>query len=349
MTGAPAGTPSPTWDLAPRRPPRSTFAGLAVNRDLPELAPRVSKGRAEVSFDFEGVRIGCAEYAEGPTGVTVLQVEGGARTHADLRGGAVGVSGGYEFNHAICFAGGSVHGLAAAAGVTDITMERLGRRTRFAELALVSGAVVYDFGCRDNAITPDSDLGRAAVELARTGSVPVGRAGAGVAATVGKTRTDGIEWSGQGAAFAQIGQAKFLALTVVNAVGVVVDRVGTVLRGGVTTDGSRQHPAVTSARVLAEGTADESPGGNTTLSVILTNVAMSDAGLAQFSRQVHSSMHRAIQPFHTHLDGDALFAMTTDEVALPGDIGPEGVGTHPVGLGTVASEVMWDAAIEAVR
>lgn len=349
MTGAPAGTPSPAWDHAPRRTPRSSFVGLTVNRDLPDLTPRESKGRADVGFDFDGVSIGCAEYAEGPTGVTVLQVEGGARTHADLRGGAVGVSGGYELNHAVCLAGGSVHGLAAAAGVTDVTMERRGRRTGFADLALVSGAVVYDLGCRDNAITPDAALGRAAVELARTGYVPVGRVGAGVAVTVGKTRTDGIEWSGQGAAFATIGPAKFLALTVVNAVGVVTDRDGTVLRGGLTLDGSREHPAVASRQSLEEGSAGGAHGGNTTLSVMLTNVAMGDADLAQFGRQVHSSMHRAIQPFHTHVDGDVLFAMTTDEVTLPDSIGPDGLGTHPIALGTVASEVLWDAVIEAVR
>lgn len=349
MTGAPAGTQSPAWDHSARRPPRSSFAGLTVNRDLPGLSPRGSKGRSEVEFDFDGVSIGCAEYAEGPTGVTVLQVEGGARTHADLRGGAVGMSGGYEFNHAVCLAGGSVHGLAAAAGVTDITMERLGRRTGFADLALVSGAVVYDLGCRDNAITPDAALGRAAVELARPGSVPVGRVGAGVGVTVGKTRTDGIEWSGQGAAFAQVGEAKFLALTVVNSVGVVTDRDGTVLRGGLTADGSREHPALASRRTLHEDAPEGALKGNTTLSVLLTNVAMGDADLAQFGRQVHSSMHRAIQPFHTHVDGDVLFAMTTDAVTLPGTIGPEGVGTHPIALGTVASEVMWDAVIEAVR
>ena len=44
---------------------------------------------------------------------------------------------------------------------------------------------------------------------------------------------------------------------------------------------------------------------------------MSPVELNQFAKQVHSSMHRGIQPFHTDMDGDTLFAVTTDEIDLP--------------------------------
>ncbi|MFC4564164.1 P1 family peptidase [Nocardiopsis mangrovi] len=87
----------------------------------------------------------------------------------------------------------------------------------------------------------------------------------------------------------------------------------------------------------AEGTATPGIGGNTTLTVLVTNVRLSDPSLPRMARQVHSSMHRAIQPFHTETDGDIMYALTTDEVAL--------TGTTPTGLGTLASEVAWDAVL----
>ena len=52
------------------------------------------------------------------------------------------------------------------------------------------------------------------------------------------------------------------------------------------------------------------PGGltrHTTLTVLVTNVAFPRELLRQLGRQVHSSMARAIQPFHTPEDGDVLF------------------------------------------
>ena len=108
--------PQTDWDTAPRRPQRSSFAGLTTNDDV-ELRAVPGTPRADVAFDLPRVRVGVAEYAEGPTGVTVIEVAGGARTAIDDRGGAVGIVGRYEFNHAICLAGGSVHGVAAATGV----------------------------------------------------------------------------------------------------------------------------------------------------------------------------------------------------------------------------------------
>lgn len=90
-----------------------------------------------------------------------------------------------------------------------------------------------------------------------------------------------------------------------------------------------------------EASSRSSPiGGNTTLTVLVTNVKLSDYSLNQLARQVHSSMHRAIQPFHTENDGDVLFALTTDEVELH--------GTVPTGFGSIASEVAWDAVLSAV-
>jgi L-aminopeptidase/D-esterase-like protein len=290
-----------------------------------------------VEFDLPGVRVGTAEYAEGPTGVTVIHVPAGARTAVDARGGAVGLSGGYRFHHAIVLAGGSVYGLEAAAGVSTELLRRGENRTHWASLAHVSGAVIYDFSARDTAVAPDTALGRAALADAVEGRFPVGRCGAGRSASVGKIDFGRAEFAGQGAAFGTFGTAKVLVATVVNAVGVVVDRSGRIVRGNYDElTGERRHPSVDyAAPVPAVPLA-----GNTTLTVLVTNVRLNDVALNQLAVQVHSSMHRAIQPFHTELDGDTLFALTTDEVDLTGTA---------AGLGTLASELAWDAVLSSAE
>lgn len=321
---------------ASRLAKRSEFLPAALTNDDLPLTPQPSPGRGVVEFDLPGVYAGTAEYGEGPTGCTVIYVPKGARTAVDARGGAVGLSGGYEFHHAICLAGGSVYGLEAAAGVSRELLHRAENRTHWAALAHVSGAVVYDFSTRDTAIVPDAALGRAALENSFEGQVPVGQCGAGRATSVGKIDFDRAEFAGQGAAFGTFGDAKVLVVTVVNAIGVVVDRDGTVVRGNYHLDTGERRPA---ALDYAAPEPARTVAGNTTLTVVVTNVKLTDVALRQFAIQVHSSMHRGIQPFHTELDGDTLFALTTDEVELTGTA---------AGLGTLASEVAWDAVLSSV-
>ncbi|MEU8354762.1 P1 family peptidase [Nonomuraea sp. NPDC048882] len=324
----------------PRLATPSAFApGGPRNADLP-LTPQPSPGRASVAFDLPGVYVGTAEYGEGPTGCTVVHLPAGARTAVDARGGAVGMSGGYDFNHAICLAGGSVYGLAAAAGVSDELLARRDNRTKWDELQLVSGAVIYDFSCRDTAVYPDAELGRAALRNAVEGEFPVGRCGAGRTASAGKVDFGRAEFAGQGAAFGTFGEAKVLVATVVNSVGAVIDRQGRVVRGNYHAGlGQRRHPSADYAEAIGDGAP--SVMGNTTLTVMITNVRLTDIELLQVGRQVHSSMHRGIQPFHTLTDGDTMFAMTTDEVEL--------TGVKPTGLGTLASELAWDAILSAAE
>lgn len=310
--------------------------GLPGNADQP-LTPRESPGRGSVAFDLPGVHVGTAEYAEGPTGCTVVHIPAGARTAVDSRGGAVGLSGGYSVNHAICLAGGSVYGLAAAAGVSDELLRQRGNHTGWEDLRLVSGAVIFDYTLRSTAIHPDAELGRAALRAAGEGVFPVGRCGAGRSASAGKVDRSRAEPTGQGAAFGTFGTAKVLFATVVNSIGVIVDRDGTILRGNLHADDVRRHPHEDYA-ALAGAPAVM---GNTTLSVLVTNVKLTDQQLDQFGRQVHSSMHRGIQPFHTEQDGDVLFTLTTDDVEL--------AGVTPAGLGTLASELAWDAIVSAGR
>ncbi|MFD5897394.1 P1 family peptidase [Streptomyces sp. NPDC060366] len=325
--------------------------GPSRSNDDYVLRPVTDPGDRVVEFDFPGVEVGTAEYAEGPTGATVVHVPAGARMSIDARGGAIGLTyGGDDYAHAICLAGGSLYGLGAAPGVAAELLRRKENNAGWEHLQCVAGAIIYDFGARDNAVFPDAALGRAALLAARPGRFPVGRRGAGAAASVGKVDYERCEFAGQGAAFRQIGDVKILAATVVNAVGVVVDRDGTVVRGNYdAATGTRRLPQLDYADAFASGAPTTMPG-NTTISVVVTNVRLGDRELAYFGRQVHGSMHRGIQPFHTNLDGDTLFTLTTDEVDLPKNPARTGADSlTSVALGSVAAEVMWDAILSSVR
>ena len=84
----------------------------------------------------------------------------------DVRGGSPAVSGaGIELVDAICLAGGSLYGLEAAAGVAAELLARREYRTDWPLIPLVAGAIIFDWGPRDNAVYPDKELGRAAVLL----------------------------------------------------------------------------------------------------------------------------------------------------------------------------------------
>ncbi|GAA1860794.1 P1 family peptidase [Microbacterium koreense] len=317
------------------------------NRDF-DLNPSYGTDRGQVEYDFDGVLIGTAEYAEGPTGATVISVPAGARTFIDRRGGAIGVTGLYAYNHAICLAGGSVYGLAATAGVEETLFERVGFRAGFDQLQLASGAIIYDYSVRENSIFPDARLGSAALRAARQGVAEVGLVGGGASASAGKIDPARVEMTGQGVAFRQIGDVKVLVVTVLNPYGVIVDRDNRIVRGNYdAATGERRHPSADYEDAIGESRLADPVAGNTTITTVVTNVRLSDVELRQFGLQVHSSMHRGIQPFHTQLDGDTLFALTTDEVSLPADPATSRgrLSLTATAIGSMASETAWDAIL----
>jgi L-aminopeptidase/D-esterase-like protein len=179
--------------------------------------------------------------------------------------------------------------------------------------------------------------------VARPGRFPLGARGAGRSATVGKTPELGDrERAGQGAAFRRVGDVAIAVFTVVNAVGAIVDRDQTVVRGNLdTATGRRRGAAEGVEELLAAGRPVRGLHGNTTLTLVATNVRLEQRALHALGRQVHASMARAIQPFHALEDGDVLYTVSTNEVS--GDAVGKG------GLGIVASELAWDAVLTACR
>jgi L-aminopeptidase/D-esterase-like protein len=320
---------------------------VRASNDTVELLPRTAfEGRA-LRFEFPGLEIGVAEYDAGPTGCTALLFPDGGHMFVDVRGGSPGVLGGtYEWTHAICLAGGSLYGLEAATGVASEIFRSRGYATGWTEIPLVAGAIIFDYGPRDNAVYPDKELGRAAARAARPGVFPLGARGAGRSATVGKTfEFSGGEPGGQGAAFRELGPTRIAVFVVVNAVGAIVDRAGKVVRGHLDrATGSRTGlvAGVEERLALGEPTGRHLAAGrhvatSTTLTVVVTNQRLEGRPLRQLGRQVHASLARAIHPFHALPDGDVLFAVSTAEVENP--------ALDATTLAVVASELAWDAVL----
>lgn len=293
-----------------------------------------------LDVDFPGLEIGVAEYVEGPTGCTVFHFPEVASLHIDVRGGSPGINGEHlTLTNAICFAGGSLYGLEASTGVAAELFARRGYSTKWMDIALVSGAIIFDYGRRENAIYPDKELGRAAVRAARPGRFPLGPHGAGASATAGHGAT--AELSGQGGAFRHAGATRIAVFTVINAYGAIVDRHGDVVRGNRdAATGKRRH----AEDVVAEDGAYDPPAGrargvtqNTNLTMLVTDQKLDPLQLRSVTRQVHASLARAIQPFNTRWDGDIVFAVSTQRVTNE--------KLDEVSLGIVASEIAWDAAL----
>ncbi len=308
-----------------------------ISNDQLHPVPRTDVGAKRVlEFDFPGLEIGVAEYAEGPTGCTVFHFPRDASMQIDVRGGSPGINGEYlTVANAICFAGGSLYGLEASTGVAAELFAKRGYSTKWNEIALVSGAIIFDYGRRQNAIYPDKQLGRAAVRALRPGVFPLGAHGAGRSATAG--HGESAELAGQGAAFRVIGKTRVAVFTVVNAYGGIVDRAGKVVRGNRDAQGRRHHAAEIVTATGAYYPPTEPRARNTTLTLVVTDQHLDPLQLRSIARQVHASMARAIQPFHSRWDGDILYACSTRSVDDP--------ALDEVSLGVVASELAWDAVL----
>jgi 6-aminohexanoate-oligomer endohydrolase len=308
-----------------------------------------------LTFDFPAVRVGVAEYDDGPTGATVLLFGKPVAAAVDVRGGAPGTVNtdalrlAYDepIVAAITLAGGSAYGLSVATGVANALKERTVDPGNWKYIAVVPGAIIFDLGGRRyNVITPDERLGRAALDAVRSGWVPLGARGAGRFAMQGGYFGE-REHSGQGAAFRQSGDVKVLVVTVVNALGTIVARNGRMLRCGhpvagdcdLIADRISTHLAALGAPKSANADTGHhaGPTANTTITVVVTNQALPYWALQRLAVQVHNSMARAIQPFGTAFDGDTLFAVSTAEVKNP--------SVSTADLGALASEAAWDAIL----
>lgn len=319
------------------------------------MVPKTSFDGRALEFDFPGLEIGVAEYDEGPTGATVFSFPKPVMAVVDVRGAAPGTVNtdtlrlGYDFPllRGLAFAGGSAYGLAVAPGVADEIKTRTPNPGHWRSIPIVAGAIIFDLGGRRfSTVTPDHELGRAALRLSRPGWFPLGARGAGRFAMQGGSLGD-AQYSGQGGAFGQVGPTKILVFTVVNSAGAIVDRRGEIVRCGqrTATSGGTIADRLAAKITQLASTPPEAAAGpalsrNTTLTLIVTNQKLPLWALQRLAVQVHTSMARAIQPFSTETDGDALYAVTTGDIENPRLTSRD--------LALLGSEVAWDAVLASV-
>ncbi len=298
--------------------------------------------------DVAGLKLGHFTHPSVPTGCSVVLCEAGATAGVDVRGAAPGTrdtellrpENTVQQVHAVVLTGGSAFGLAAADGVMRWLAERgHGFAVGRARVPIVPAAVLFDLWLHGAETAPDTAAGRAACDAASATECSRGRVGAGAGATVGKLL--GVEHAmpgGLGMASVKIGGVTLAAMVAVNAVGDVVDPQGGELIAG--PRGADGRPRSTVQALLA----GERPGGAlqgsaTTLGVIATDARLTKAQATKLAQIAHDGYARAIQPVHTVMDGDVVFALATGAAGVDGDM---------TLLGAVAAEVVARAVVDAV-
>ncbi|WP_313067278.1 P1 family peptidase, partial [Achromobacter animicus] len=129
------------------------------------------------------------------------------------------------------------------------------------------------------------------------------------------------------------------AIVAVNAVGDVLDpATGRILGGARTEDGKMLFD--TRAAILA-GDLPKSmrAGAATTIGAVATDARITKAEAQKIAGMAHDGLARTINPIHTMLDGDTIFALGT---------GASGKSANVMLLGVMAAEVMAIAVQRAI-
>jgi L-aminopeptidase/D-esterase-like protein len=278
----------------------------------------------EHHYSFKNLEIGTAEYPQGPTGCTVFYFPEGAIGSIDIRGGSASVreapalssSNSTGWLDALVFAGGSTYGLESADGVASEILKLKDNKVDFMNIPVIPAAVVYDFDKRDNAIYPDKSLGAEAFRNKTHGKALAGRIGAGANVNVGKyLGRKYAEPSGQAVGHYQFENIEILTVSVVNALGNILDHSGNVIAGTLLEDKKRYHVSELVEKMRFKN-GIEVPKGNTTLTAVITNAKLNRDQLERIAIMAHTSMGKNIAPFHTPNDGDVFFAISTQELEL---------------------------------
>ena len=291
---------------------------------------------------IDRIQVGHATDTDARTGCTVIICPEGATAGVDVRGAAPGTRETESIRpgrliqkvHAVLLTGGSAFGLDAAGGVVQYLEENdIGFQAGSVRVPIVPAAVIFDLHVGDAHVRPDRQMGyQACVDAADT-PVVMGAVGAGTGATVGKAPNVMPSAGGVGSACISLENGLAVAaLTVVNALGNVVDPVtGEIVAGG-TINGS----FVDITERLLD--ADIVPGTNTTIGVVATNAILSVAEATRVAEMAHDGMARAVRPSHTMFDGDTLFTLATGEHS----------GSSVNSIGILAAEVVAESIVKAV-
>lgn len=281
-------------------------------------------------LDVGGLRIGQAHEARVKTGVTVILPDAPATCAVDVRGGGPGTretdtlsdGGLIDKVHAICLSGGSVYGLAAADGVCAwLGHQRIGYAPGPAPIPvspIVPSAILFD-----NANGGDKNWGMAppfralGIEACETASdaLKLGTAGAGYGATAG------LYAGGLGSASETVGDITIGAIIAANPVGSPYMpgsdcpwawpyEVDGEFGGKRPPEGYAYQPAQDTKLAFLKA-AQNQKAQSTVIGAIAVNAALTQKQLKRLAIMAQDGIAMAVQPSHTPLDGDTIFALST--------------------------------------
>lgn len=297
-------------------------------------------------LNLAGLKIGHATDKKFHTGCTVFLCPPNTVASVDVRGPAPGSREAVllqpdkpiQFIQAVMLTGGSAFGLATADGAMSYLAERgIGHYTPIRPVPLVPTAVVYDLFMNEGKRLPDAGMGYEACENATDSNVAQGNVGAGAGVTVGKWGGfQTIMKGGFGLSSIEIDGLVVGAAAVVNAIGDVVNKDGTVLAGAreangrwlVEQDPYRRFPNLPQTPV----------GTNTTLVVVFTNANLNKIEAHRLAQRAHDGFAIAIRPVHTTHDGDTAYALATGQMDASFDL-----------VANVAVEMVAEAIRSGVR
>ena len=277
--------------------------------------------------DILGIRVGHASDPRVASGVTALLFDGPCIVAVDVRGGGPGTretdlldpERTVEGIDALVLSGGSVFGLDAAAGVVAWLAEHgRGFPVGGLRVPIVPGAILFDLlNGGDKAwgrYSPYRELGYAAAQAAAR-DFALGSVGAGTGARTGNLK------GGIGSASAAVAGTGLTvgALAAVNAFGRVTVGDGPHFWAAPFERGTEFGGLGWPARMPEDALAFPArglPGAATTLAVVATDARLTKAQARRLAVTAQDGLARAIQPVHTPLDGDVVFAVATGAVPL---------------------------------
>jgi L-aminopeptidase/D-esterase-like protein len=280
-------------------------------------------------FDLP-LRIGHATDDHLKSGVTIVLPDHPARASCHIAGGGPGSretallspENTVETVDAIVLSGGSAFGLAAADGAAAWLAEKgRGFTVGGARVPIVPAAILFDLlnggdkstipGMGGTRLSPYAALGRKAC-MAASAHCSEGSVGAGAGCMLADVK------GGFGAASANLtGGGTLAAFVAVNAAGSAAFGDSHYLRAA-TFEQDDEMGGYGLPSPLPEASGEprtkmaSGPGANTTIAVIATDLALSKAQLKRLAIAAHDGLALAVFPAHTPLDGDTVFALSTD-------------------------------------
>lgn len=283
-------------------------------------------GPKNLITDVDGLRIGNMHNADVRTGVTVLLPDEPSIAAVDIRGGGPGtrettlLDPKYSVDrvHALVLSGGSAFGLDAATGVQSYLKEQgKGFPVGSARIPIVPQAILFDMlngGNKDwGKRPPFQDMAYQACQTAGE-TFALGTVGAGYGAST-------VNFKGG------LGSASLITDD-----GIQIGALVAVNAAGSTTVGKTKHFWAAPFELNAEfgGMGFPSPipedaaepvlkggaGENTTIAILATNVTLNSAQAERFAIMAQTGLSHAIYPAHTPLDGDIVFALSTEKIPL---------------------------------